>query len=194
MAPAFRVFRVLRPFRIHRAAIRHLDADPAPAPARVRTPRPALFVVGWLKSIAQALNLSAEALFTQAGLITESTQPDDNATETALRTDPRACTSDESSRTLDMSRLSEFSGECCASSRLGRCRLLAPRHCESNSRRPVFSGCTSGRLNRLVGATFDRSRLTQATAWLPPNLTDPVGVEAGQPVVQPLGPRLPGLV
>jgi transcriptional regulator with XRE-family HTH domain len=42
-----------------------------------------------LKSIAQALNLSAEALFAQAGLITESTQPDDNATETALRTDPR---------------------------------------------------------------------------------------------------------
>lgn len=27
MAPAFRVFRVLRPVRIHRAAIRHLDAD-----------------------------------------------------------------------------------------------------------------------------------------------------------------------
>jgi transcriptional regulator with XRE-family HTH domain len=42
-----------------------------------------------LKSIAQALNLSAEALFAQAGLITESTQPDDDATETALRTDPR---------------------------------------------------------------------------------------------------------
>jgi transcriptional regulator with XRE-family HTH domain len=42
-----------------------------------------------LNAIAQALNLSAEALFAQAGLITESTQPDDDATETALRTDPR---------------------------------------------------------------------------------------------------------
>jgi transcriptional regulator with XRE-family HTH domain len=42
-----------------------------------------------LKSIAQALNLSAEALFAQAGLMPESTRPDDNATETALRTDPR---------------------------------------------------------------------------------------------------------
>jgi transcriptional regulator with XRE-family HTH domain len=42
-----------------------------------------------LKSIAQALNLSAEALFTQAGFMPESTQPDDNATETALRMNPR---------------------------------------------------------------------------------------------------------
>jgi transcriptional regulator with XRE-family HTH domain len=42
-----------------------------------------------LKSIAQALNLSAEALFAQAGLIPTSTQPDDDATETALRMDPR---------------------------------------------------------------------------------------------------------
>ena len=42
-----------------------------------------------MKSIAHALNLSAEALFAQAGLITESTQPDDDATETALRMDPR---------------------------------------------------------------------------------------------------------
>jgi transcriptional regulator with XRE-family HTH domain len=41
-----------------------------------------------LKSIAQALNLSAEALFAQAGLMPESIQPDD-ATETALRVDPR---------------------------------------------------------------------------------------------------------
>ena len=32
---------------------------------------------------------SAEALFAQAGLMPESTRPDDNATETALRTDPR---------------------------------------------------------------------------------------------------------
>jgi transcriptional regulator with XRE-family HTH domain len=42
-----------------------------------------------LKSIAQALNLSAEALFAQAGLIPGSIQPDDDATETALRVDPR---------------------------------------------------------------------------------------------------------
>jgi transcriptional regulator with XRE-family HTH domain len=42
-----------------------------------------------LKSIAQALNLSAEAMFAQAGLISPSIQPDDNATETALRLDPR---------------------------------------------------------------------------------------------------------
>lgn len=42
-----------------------------------------------LKSIAQALNLSAEALFVQAGLISPSIQPDDDATETALRLDPR---------------------------------------------------------------------------------------------------------
>jgi transcriptional regulator with XRE-family HTH domain len=42
-----------------------------------------------LKSIAQALNLSAEAMFAQAGLMPESTQRDDDATETALRVDPR---------------------------------------------------------------------------------------------------------
>ena len=42
-----------------------------------------------LKSIAQALNISAEALFAQAGLMTESTHFDDNATETALRMDNR---------------------------------------------------------------------------------------------------------
>ena len=42
-----------------------------------------------LKSIAQALNLSAEALFAQAGFMPESTQPNDDATETALRVDPR---------------------------------------------------------------------------------------------------------
>ena len=42
-----------------------------------------------LKSIAQALNISAEALFTQAGLMSESAQADDDATESALRMDPR---------------------------------------------------------------------------------------------------------
>lgn len=42
-----------------------------------------------LKSIAEALNISAEALFAQAGLMTESNHPDDNATETALRMDTR---------------------------------------------------------------------------------------------------------
>ena len=42
-----------------------------------------------LKSIAQALNISAEALFAQAGLMSESTRADDDATETALRMDPR---------------------------------------------------------------------------------------------------------
>ena len=42
-----------------------------------------------LKSIAQALNISAEALFAQAGLMSESTQPDDDATESALRMDAR---------------------------------------------------------------------------------------------------------
>jgi transcriptional regulator with XRE-family HTH domain len=42
-----------------------------------------------LKSIAQSLNLSAEALFAQAGFMPASIQPDDNATETALRVDPR---------------------------------------------------------------------------------------------------------
>jgi transcriptional regulator with XRE-family HTH domain len=42
-----------------------------------------------LKAIAQALDLSAEALFAQAGLMPESTRLDDTSTETALRTDPR---------------------------------------------------------------------------------------------------------
>lgn len=42
-----------------------------------------------LKSIAQALNLSAEALFAQAGLIPASIQREHEATETALRVDPR---------------------------------------------------------------------------------------------------------
>ena len=42
-----------------------------------------------LKSIAQALNLSAEVLFAQAGLMPASIQPDHDATETALRVDPR---------------------------------------------------------------------------------------------------------
>jgi transcriptional regulator with XRE-family HTH domain len=42
-----------------------------------------------LKSIAQALNVSAEALFAQAGLMSESAQADDDATERALRMDPR---------------------------------------------------------------------------------------------------------
>jgi transcriptional regulator with XRE-family HTH domain len=42
-----------------------------------------------LKSIAEALNISAEALFAQAGLMTESNQSDPNATETALRMDTR---------------------------------------------------------------------------------------------------------
>jgi transcriptional regulator with XRE-family HTH domain len=40
-----------------------------------------------LKSIAEALNISAEALFAQAGLMTETNHFDDNATETALRMD-----------------------------------------------------------------------------------------------------------
>src|ERR1700752_5496899 len=42
-----------------------------------------------LKSIAEALNISAEALFAQAGLMTQSNHSDDNATETALRMDNR---------------------------------------------------------------------------------------------------------
>lgn len=42
-----------------------------------------------LTSIARALNISAEALFSQAGLISEPPQSDDNATETALRMDSR---------------------------------------------------------------------------------------------------------
>jgi hypothetical protein len=35
------------------------------------------------------LNISAEALFAQAGLMSESAQVDDDATERALRMDPR---------------------------------------------------------------------------------------------------------
>jgi transcriptional regulator with XRE-family HTH domain len=42
-----------------------------------------------LKSIADALNLSAEAMYAQAGLMPESTPFDEQATETAIRTDPR---------------------------------------------------------------------------------------------------------
>jgi transcriptional regulator with XRE-family HTH domain len=42
-----------------------------------------------LISIAKALNISAEALFSQAGLLTESIPTNNDATETALRTDPR---------------------------------------------------------------------------------------------------------
>lgn len=42
-----------------------------------------------LKSIAQALNISAEVLFAQAGLISESPDSEHNATESALRMDSR---------------------------------------------------------------------------------------------------------
>ena len=42
-----------------------------------------------LKSIAEALNLSAEALFAQAGLMPESSPRADDVTETTIRTDPR---------------------------------------------------------------------------------------------------------
>ena len=42
-----------------------------------------------LKSIAEALNISAETLFEQAGLIKEATAAADDATEAALRADPR---------------------------------------------------------------------------------------------------------
>jgi transcriptional regulator with XRE-family HTH domain len=42
-----------------------------------------------LKSIAEALNISAEALFAQAGLMTESNHSNDSASETALRMDTR---------------------------------------------------------------------------------------------------------
>jgi transcriptional regulator with XRE-family HTH domain len=42
-----------------------------------------------LKSIAEALNLSAEAMFAQAGLMSGSRPRDDDATESAIRTDPR---------------------------------------------------------------------------------------------------------
>lgn len=42
-----------------------------------------------LKSIATALNLSAELLLARAGLITEPVQTEDGATEAALRADGR---------------------------------------------------------------------------------------------------------
>lgn len=42
-----------------------------------------------LKSIANALNVSSEILFEQAGLITNTGEPGDEATETAIRTDRR---------------------------------------------------------------------------------------------------------
>ena len=42
-----------------------------------------------LKSIAEALNISAAAMFAQAGLMTESNHSDDDATENALRMDTR---------------------------------------------------------------------------------------------------------
>lgn len=42
-----------------------------------------------LKSIADALNISAETLFEQAGLIKDSATADDQTTESALRADPR---------------------------------------------------------------------------------------------------------
>jgi transcriptional regulator with XRE-family HTH domain len=51
-----------------------------------------------LKTIAEALNLSAEALFAQAGLMPESPPRADNATEAAIRTDPRL--SDSQKRAL----------------------------------------------------------------------------------------------
>jgi transcriptional regulator with XRE-family HTH domain len=42
-----------------------------------------------LRSIADALNVSAETLFEQAGLHTKTERPDDAATESAIRADPR---------------------------------------------------------------------------------------------------------
>jgi transcriptional regulator with XRE-family HTH domain len=42
-----------------------------------------------LKSIADALNVSAETLFEQAGLITSTDRPDDAATESAIHADRR---------------------------------------------------------------------------------------------------------
>jgi transcriptional regulator with XRE-family HTH domain len=42
-----------------------------------------------LKSIAEALDVSAETLFEQAGLISPAKNPDDDATERALRADRR---------------------------------------------------------------------------------------------------------
>ncbi|HEY5248877.1 MAG TPA: helix-turn-helix transcriptional regulator, partial [Dermatophilaceae bacterium] len=42
-----------------------------------------------LKSIGEALNLSAETLFEQAGLISPAEDPDEEATEHAIRADRR---------------------------------------------------------------------------------------------------------
>lgn len=42
-----------------------------------------------LKSIAEALNVSAEALLEQAGFVTTTAESDDDATELALRSDRR---------------------------------------------------------------------------------------------------------
>jgi transcriptional regulator with XRE-family HTH domain len=42
-----------------------------------------------LKSIANALNVSSEILFEQAGLFTSTAEPGSEATETAIRTDRR---------------------------------------------------------------------------------------------------------
>jgi transcriptional regulator with XRE-family HTH domain len=42
-----------------------------------------------LKSIADALNVSAETLLEQAGLLTGEVEPDDDATESAIRADTR---------------------------------------------------------------------------------------------------------
>src|ERR1700740_698352 len=42
-----------------------------------------------LKSLAERLHLSAEALFAQAGLMPESSPRADDVTETTIRTDPR---------------------------------------------------------------------------------------------------------
>ena len=42
-----------------------------------------------LKSIAEALNVSAETLFEQAGLIKDTEEQDDGATERAIRADRR---------------------------------------------------------------------------------------------------------
>ncbi|HEY8619885.1 MAG TPA: helix-turn-helix transcriptional regulator [Dermatophilaceae bacterium] len=42
-----------------------------------------------LRSIADALNVSAETLFEHAGLITVTDKPDDDATESAIRDDRR---------------------------------------------------------------------------------------------------------
>jgi transcriptional regulator with XRE-family HTH domain len=42
-----------------------------------------------LKSIADALNVSAETLFEQAGLVSDTDKSDDDATERAIRADRR---------------------------------------------------------------------------------------------------------